>query len=145
MDEKLRECPFCGGSDLSFLDCTSDVDGFSDYQIRCNTCRAYMDSPSTTIVRVTTHGPVEIRNDETKAKAKRELVNSWNKRSGERYEKLKELMTQMGISQNELGRMLELPKSRMSEFMNGKREFKWSQIKRICDILGIDDPFGYFD
>lgn len=82
--EKLRECPFCGGSDLELKDYTEAVYGFWDYKIRCKTCRAYMDSPSTTEVRITPDKWIQTRNDETKAKAKRELFINWNRRITDR-------------------------------------------------------------
>ncbi len=82
--EKLRECPFCGGSDLELKDYTENVYGFWDYKIRCKTCRAYMDSPSTGDVKFTTEGLLQTRNDETKTKAKRELFINWNRRITDR-------------------------------------------------------------
>ena len=81
--EKLRECPFCGGSDLELKDYTENAYGFWDYKIRCKTCRAYMDSPSTADVKFTPKGLFQTRNEETKAKAKRELFINWNRRSGD--------------------------------------------------------------
>ena len=80
---ELRECPFCGGTDLELKDYTEELYGFWDYKIRCRTCRAYMDSPSTSEVRVYDGVFRQRRDDETKAKAKRELIIAWNRRSND--------------------------------------------------------------
>lgn len=145
LNEKLRECPFCGGSDLELKDYTENVYGFWDYKIRCKTCRAYMDSPSTTLVKAAKNGIIQTRNDETKAKAKRELIINWNRRNGEKFEKLKERMNQFGISGKELAEKLGIVRTRISEKLNGKRAFSWVEVKQICDILEIEDPFEYFE
>ena len=50
---ELKPCPFCGGGDLELVDYTDNVYGFWDYKIRCGTCRAYMDSPSTAKIPLT--------------------------------------------------------------------------------------------
>lgn len=79
-DIKLKPCPFCGGNDLELKDCTEVMYGFWDYKIICHTCRAYMNSPSTAHIVRTGNGIRQIRDAETKAKAKRELVIAWNRR-----------------------------------------------------------------
>lgn len=81
MPNKLKPCPFCGGADLEFKDYTENVYGFWDYKIRCNTCRAYMDSPSTAYITQIPNGIRQTRNEKTKAKAKRELIIAWNRRT----------------------------------------------------------------
>ena len=81
MPNELKPCPFCGGNDLELKDCTDNVYGFWDYKIKCKTCRAYMDSPSTAIVTPISNGIRQTRDDETKAKAKRELIVNWNRRA----------------------------------------------------------------
>ena len=78
---ELLPCPFCGGTDLQIKDYTENAYGFWDYKIKCKTCRAYMDSPSTAEVRFTEKALIQTRNDETKAKAKRELIVMWNTRT----------------------------------------------------------------
>lgn len=78
---ELKPCPFCGGSDLELKDYTENIYGFWDYKIRCKTCRAYMDSPSTAKITLYDGYIRQERNDETKAKAKRELILAWNRRS----------------------------------------------------------------
>lgn len=144
--EKLRECPFCGGSDLVLNDYTESDFGFIDYKIRCKTCRAYMDSPPTTSVKASKDGTTtQTRNEETKAKAKRELVINWNRRNGEKFELLKERLSQFGISQNELASRLGTSRPRICEKLSGKRAFTWEEIKQISDILRIEDPFEYFE
>lgn len=80
---ELRPCPFCGGNDLELKDYTDRVYGFWDYKICCKTCRALMNSPSTAYVEFTTNGLHQTRNDETKAKAKRELIIAWNRRAND--------------------------------------------------------------
>ena len=77
---ELKPCPFCGG-EVELFDYTDRMYGFWDYKIACKKCRAYMDSPSTAIVRVCASGLKQTRNEETMAKAKRELVVFWNRRA----------------------------------------------------------------
>ena len=79
-DNELKPCPFCGGDDLELKDYTENAYGFWDYKIRCKTCRAYMDSPSTAKITLFDGYMRQERNDETKAKAKRELIIAWNRR-----------------------------------------------------------------
>jgi Lar family restriction alleviation protein len=79
MDE-LKPCPFCGG-EVELLDYTDRIYGFWDYKIKCKKCRAYMDSPSTAVVRFTAHGLHQTRNAETMQKAKHELITIWNRRA----------------------------------------------------------------
>ena len=78
---ELKPCPFCGGTDLELKDYTENCYGFWDYKIRCRTCRAYMDSPSTSEITAFDSCIRQKRNDETKAKAKRELIINWNRRT----------------------------------------------------------------
>lgn len=80
-ETNLLPCPFCGGSDLEIKDYTENVYGFWDYKIKCKTCRAYMDSPSTAEITYYDDYMRQKRNDETKAKAKRELLINWNRRA----------------------------------------------------------------
>lgn len=80
MPNELKPCPFCGGTDLELKDYTDRMYGFWDYKIKCKTCRAYMDSPSTATVEFGNKMLKQTRNDETKAKAKRELISAWNRR-----------------------------------------------------------------
>lgn len=58
---------------------------------------------------------------------------------------LKERMSQFGISQTELAARLGTVRPRINEKLAGKREFTWSEIKQISDILEIKDPFEYFE
>lgn len=76
----LKPCPFCGG-EVELLEYTDRVYGFWDYKIKCKKCRAYMDSPSTAYITPIENGIRQTRNDETKAKAKRELIVIWNRRA----------------------------------------------------------------
>lgn len=77
---ELKPCPFCGG-EVELLDYTDRMYGFWDYKIKCKQCRAYMDSPSTAIVQMQPDRLIQTRNEETKAKAKRELIIIWNRRA----------------------------------------------------------------
>lgn len=80
--DKLKPCPFCGG-EVELVDYTDKVYGFWDYKIKCKKCRAYMDSPSTALVKGFGEDGVfrQERNEETKQKAKRELIIIWNTRT----------------------------------------------------------------
>lgn len=81
--DKLLPCPFCGG-EVELLDYTDKVYGFWDYRIKCKNCRAYMNSPSTAYTIDIPNGIKTVRNEETKAKAKKELVINWNTRANKR-------------------------------------------------------------
>lgn len=81
MIEELKPCPFCAGTNLELKDYTENMYGFWDYRIRCKTCRASMDSPSTAYITCYDGYMSQTRNDETKAKAKRELILAWNRRA----------------------------------------------------------------
>ena len=54
-------------------------------------------------------------------------------------------MNQFGISGKELAEKLGIVRTRISEKLNGKRAFSWVEVKQICDILEIEDPFEYFE
>ena len=77
---ELKPCPFFGG-EVELLDYTDRVYGFWDYKIKCKICRAYMDSPSTAIVRFNGNGLHQTRNEETMRTAKHELIIIWNTRT----------------------------------------------------------------
>lgn len=81
MPNELKPCPFCGG-EVELLDYTDRIYGFWDYMIKCKICRCHMKSPSTADVVFASDGLKQTRNDETKAKAKRELIINWNRRTG---------------------------------------------------------------
>lgn len=83
---ELKPCPFCGG-EVELVDCTDRVYGFWDYKIKCPNCRAYMDSPSTAVVQLLPDKIKQTRNEETKRKAKRELIILWNTRAKEGEQK----------------------------------------------------------
>lgn len=88
--DKLKPCPFCGG-EVELLDFTDRVYGFWDYKIKCKKCRAYMDSPSTALVKGFGDDGVfrQERNEGTKQKAKRELIIVWNTRTIEDWSESK--------------------------------------------------------
>ena len=70
MTNDLRPCPFCGGTDLELKDCTENVYGFWDYKIRCKTCRATMDSPSTAKITMYDGYMRQERNDESESETR---------------------------------------------------------------------------
>ena len=76
---ELKPCPFCGG-EVELVDYTDHMYGFWDYKIKCPNCRACMDSPSTAVVQLLPDKIKQTRNEETKRKAKRELIILWNTR-----------------------------------------------------------------
>lgn len=54
--------------------------------------------------------------------------------------KLRKKMTEQGFTQYQLAVLLRIGNNTMSDKMNGRREFKLSEAKRICEILSITDP-----
>lgn len=64
---------------------------------------------------------------------------------GETYGKLKVRIGQFGFSHKQLAEKIGIPRSRMSEKLSGKRDFTWGEVKKICLLLEIKDPFEYFE
>lgn len=69
---------------------------------------------------------------------KREEINKYNK-------KLKGAIMASGYTKNEMAKKLELNAASFSHKLNGKREFKLNEVKKILKIIGktFDDIFGY--
>ena len=63
---------------------------------------------------------------------------------GEAYGALKVRIGQFGFSHKQLAEKLEIPESRMSEKLSGKRDFTWTEVRNICAILCIENPLDYF-
>ena len=57
---------------------------------------------------------------------------------------LKVRIGQFGFSHKQLAEKLEIPESRMSEKLSGKRDFTWTEVRNICAILCIENPLDYF-
>lgn len=58
--------------------------------------------------------------------------------------KLKGRLRENGMSQKDLANLMGLSVNTMNSKLNGKREFKVSEIDRICNILEIQDKELYF-
>lgn len=63
----------------------------------------------------------------------------------ELYEKISDLAEKQNISGKELGSMLGLKKSPLTDWKNGKSKPTLEQIKKICEIFAISADFLIFD
>lgn len=57
---------------------------------------------------------------------------------------LKARMTEMGKTQKEVARRMGISAQTLSYKLNGRIEFKVSEIDSLCDELGIRDKERYF-
>lgn len=48
------------------------------------------------------------------------------------------------ISQSELAKKIGISSQSLSRKLTGQREFKLSEVMRLCDALKIDDPVQIF-
>lgn len=57
------------------------------------------------------------------------------------YRKLKAKMYEYGITQEKLAKMIGISHSSLNEKLNGKRDWKLSECKKIMEILDISFDF----
>ena len=60
-------------------------------------------------------------------------------------DKLKRLMLVKGVTGRELVEMVGMHEASFSRKLLGKRDWSWSEICKICKVLDIENPIGYFD
>lgn len=53
-------------------------------------------------------------------------------------------MARKGKTQTDLAKIIGISQNSMSRKMNGSREFKLSEVVRICECLEIEDPAHIF-
>lgn len=58
--------------------------------------------------------------------------------------KLKGRIVEQGLTMREVAEKAHIPVSTLSDKINGKTEFKASEIHVLCKILKIDDIKAYF-
>lgn len=78
---ELKPCPLCGSDDVKIDDCTNNYYGFMDYRIKCK-CGIVFNSPPTGYGEITPTSIRTVRNNATKAKAKADMIEAWNRRTG---------------------------------------------------------------
>ena len=54
------------------------------------------------------------------------------------------IMNKLGITQAELCNDIKMSRSAFSKKCNGKSEFTWGEIVKICERLGLETPMGIF-
>lgn len=58
--------------------------------------------------------------------------------------KLKGLMKEKEITQEKLAKMIDITPQSLNSKLNNRRLFNLDEVKKICDILDIEDPKAYF-
>ena len=53
-------------------------------------------------------------------------------------ERVKQRMTEQGVSQRELSRRCEIATSNLSAYLSGKKQMRADTLQRIADALGCD-------
>lgn len=54
--------------------------------------------------------------------------------------KLRAVMGERGITQYQLAKAIGCGNNTFSDKMNGRRDFKLGEVKRICEVLAITEP-----
>ncbi len=60
------------------------------------------------------------------------------------HSKLKGLLREKGMTQNDLCKKINLSPSALNLKMNGKLDFRIPEVYAICKVLDIKDPVPYF-
>lgn len=62
----------------------------------------------------------------------------------EQFSKVKGRMREKGLTQAMVAKRLGLSTQAFSSKVNGKTDFKLSELEALCGILEISDPSAYF-
>ena len=62
----------------------------------------------------------------------------------ERFGKIKGRMREKGFTQGEVAKRLGISTQAFSSKVNGKTDFRLSELQALCGILEISDPSSYF-
>lgn len=62
----------------------------------------------------------------------------------ERFNKVKGRMREQGLTQAVVARRLGMSTQAFSNKVNGKTDFRLSELEALCSILEINDPAAYF-
>lgn len=57
---------------------------------------------------------------------------------------LRSKIVEMGFTQSEVAKSIGISANSMSRKLSGKREFRLSEVIKICDLLKITDPERIF-
>lgn len=60
------------------------------------------------------------------------------------HSKLKGLLREKGMTQDDLAKAVNLSSSGLNLKMNGKLAFRVPEVYAICDVLDIKDPVPFF-
>ena len=53
-------------------------------------------------------------------------------------------IAERGLTQQKLAEKTGISENSLSRKLSGKRDFRLEEVKRICAILGIENPSPYF-
>lgn len=53
-------------------------------------------------------------------------------------------IAECGLTQQELAEKAGISGNSLSRKLSGKRDFRLEEVKKICVVLGIEDPSPYF-
>ena len=59
--------------------------------------------------------------------------------------KMRYMMYERGISQREVAGVLELTPKTISAKMCGKQDFTYTEVVKLCELLGIENPLGVIE
>lgn len=60
------------------------------------------------------------------------------------HSKLKGLLREKDMTQDELAKAINLSPSALNLKMNGKLDFRIPEVYAICEVMGIKDPVPFF-
>lgn len=58
--------------------------------------------------------------------------------------RLRAKMAEKGVTQGETARAVKMSENSLSRKLKGEREFRLSEVERLCEYLGIDNPAPIF-
>ena len=60
------------------------------------------------------------------------------------YMKLRARFTELGLTQAEVAEKIGISANSLSRKLNGRQDFKLSEVRSLCNVLGIDNQTEIF-
>ena len=60
------------------------------------------------------------------------------------YMKLRARFTELGLTQAEVAEKIGISANSLSRKLNGRQDFKLSEVRSLCNVLGIDNQAEIF-